>query len=183
MSRQLTIEKCPNRNWKISLIGVLPGSLLDAGGESGTGSIKDEKMKNIKTIRLLENSESTQQYSIKKILRKAKNEGDTENINHTQFSRLKQFGINFKELHNKEDEMKQFDKLGRQIPSEENRRALAINLNINWRKLHNINHEGVAKRLIRDKISHIDPLNICSKEDLKAIIYYLRKITLGKKMK
>lgn len=62
------------------------------------------------------------------------------------------------------------------------RRAMCGFLNINFNKTHNINHEIIAKNLLTTK-SHIDPLNICSKEDLKIIIKYMTEFYREEKEK
>ncbi len=60
-------------------------------------------------------------------------------------------------------------------PEEYKKRALAGHLNINHKKIHNINHAGIAKNIL-STCCHIDPLNIWNKEDLKYILHYMRKI-------
>ena len=52
--------------------------------------------------------------------------------------------------------------------------AMCVYLNIDFHKVHNLDHESIAFRMFNTK-AHIDPLNICSKEDLKIIIQYMRE--------
>ncbi len=57
-------------------------------------------------------------------------------------------------------------------PEEYKRRALASRLNIKYEKIHNINHEEIAERLLTI-YCEIDPENIWNKEDFKCILYYM----------
>ena len=59
-------------------------------------------------------------------------------------------------------------------PKEYKLLALCGHLNINRFKVHNINHEEIAERILATHC-HIDILNIWTKEDLKCILHYMRK--------
>lgn len=60
------------------------------------------------------------------------------------------------------------------VRGEEQRRALARHLNINFQRVHSFDHKTVAQNLLATR-AHIDPQNICNKEDLKFIIHYMRE--------